>query len=357
MLARGATIGMLGGGQLGRMLAEAAARLGFGVIVLDPNQDCPAARFADHHIVAAYDDVEALDMLADRCAVATYEFENIDLGAVERLSGKIPVLPDPWALRVTQDRLTEKVFLRETGIETAAFRAVDGVPQLAMALSDLKGRAILKTRRLGYDGKGQIWFGDGDPDVTPDEAMRRVGGVPSILESVVDFSCEVSVIVTRAADGSVHEFEPARNDHRHGVLYRSTVPSGLDPTVVANAMAKTRALAKRLRYVGTLALEFFVMADGRLIANEIAPRVHNSGHWTEGACTVSQFEQHIRAITGWPLAESYRHSDCVMTNLLGDEIDDLKSWAGDGAVRVHDYGKTETRAGRKMGHVVRLVPR
>lgn len=357
MLKRGATIGILGGGQLGRMLAEAAARLGFSVIVLDPNEDCPAARFADRHLAAAYDDLEALDTLADRCDVATYEFENIDLGALERLSGKIPVRPDPWALRVTQDRLTEKVFLRETGIETAAFRAVDGVPQLAMALSDLKGRAILKTRRFGYDGKGQIWFGDGDPDITPAEAISRFAGAPSILESVVDFDCEISVIVTRALDGSVHEFEPARNDHRHGVLYRSSVPCGLDRSVVADAMTKTRTLANRLRYVGTLALEFFVMADGRLIANEIAPRVHNSAHWTEAACSVSQFEQHIRAIAGWPLAESYRHSDCVMTNLLGDEIDGLASWAADGAVRVHDYGKTESRPGRKMGHVVRLVPR
>ncbi|WP_244597744.1 5-(carboxyamino)imidazole ribonucleotide synthase [Roseitalea porphyridii] len=358
MLARGATIGLLGGGQLGRMLAEAAARLGFHVIVLDPNADCPAARFCDRHIVAGYDDSAALDELAERCDVATFEFENIDLGALEYLSGRIPVHPDAWALRVTQDRLTEKTFLRETGIDTAPFRAVDGARQLEMALADIDGGgAILKTRRFGYDGKGQIRFGHGADDPAPEEAMARIGGAPSILEGFVDFACEISVVVTRGRDGTVHEFEPARNDHEGGILARSTVPCGLDSIIMADAMEKTRALATRLRYVGTLALEFFVMDDGTLIANEIAPRVHNSGHWTEAACSVSQFEQHIRAIAGWPLAESYRHSDCVMTNLIGDAIDDLPQWARDGAVRVNDYGKAETRAGRKMGHVVRLVPR
>ena len=358
MLGRGATIGLLGGGQLGRMLAEAAGRLGFRAIVLDPNRDCAAARFCDRHIAAAYDDPAALDELAGRCDVATFEFENIDLGALEYLSGRIPVHPDAWALRVTQDRLTEKTFLREAGIETAPFRAVDGTPQLEMALADLDGRgAILKTRRFGYDGKGQIRFGHGEADPTPAEAMRRIGGAPSILEGLVDFACEISVIVTRAPDGTVHEFEPARNDHEGGMLARSTVPCGLDPAIMADAMAKTRALAARLRHVGTLALEFFVMEDGRLIANEIAPRVHNSGHWTEAACSVSQFEQHIRAVAGWPLAESYRHSDCVMTNLIGDGIKALPEWAADGAVRLNDYGKTEIKPGRKMGHVVRLVPR
>ncbi|WP_424992864.1 5-(carboxyamino)imidazole ribonucleotide synthase [Oceaniradius stylonematis] len=356
MLQRGATIGLLGGGQLGRMLAEAAARLGFSVIVVDPNGDCPAARFSDLYIAAAYDDLDALDRLAALCDVVTFEFENIDLGALEHLSGKVPVHPDAWALRVTQDRLTEKTFLRETGIETVDFHAIDGAPQLAMALADMGGRGILKTRRFGYDGKGQIRFG-GDSDPTPEEAWDAIGGAPAILEALAGFDCEISVIVTRGRNGETHEFEPARNDHEGGILARSTVPCGLDSIVMADAMEKTRALASRLRYVGTLALEFFVMEDGRLIGNEIAPRVHNSGHWTEAACSVSQFEQHIRAISGWPLAESYRHSDCVMTNLIGDEIGALPGWAADGAVRVHDYGKRETRPGRKMGHVTRLVPR
>lgn len=357
MLKRGATIGILGGGQLGRMLAISAARLGFRTIVLDPNDNCPAAQLCNRHICAAYDDLAAIGDLADQSDVVTFEFENIDLGALEQLEGSAQVHPSAWSLRVTQDRLVEKTFLRETGIPTADFRAIANAQQLRIALADLGGKAILKTRRFGYDGKGQIRFGMGGDEPTPEQAIEQAGEVPLILETLIEFRCEISVIATRSKDGHFHEFEPARNDHQSGILARSTVPCGLDATITGRAMRLARKLVDRLDYVGTLGLEFFVMDDGTLIANEMAPRVHNSGHWTEAACTVSQFDQHIRAIAGWPLAESYRHSDCVMANLVGDEINDIPKWANDGAVMVHDYGKARPRDGRKMGHVTRIVPR
>ena len=357
VLRRGATIDIIGGGQLGRMLAMAAMRLGFRTIVLDPQPDCPAAQPANDQIAAAYDDQDALDQLAERSDVVTFEFENIDLGALEQVSSRAHIHPAPWALRVTRDRLVEKTFLREAGIPTAEFRTIANADQLRIALKGLGGKAILKTRQFGYDGKGQVRFGHGGDEPSPEDAMAAVAGTPVILETLVDFDCEISVIVTRGQDRSVHEFEPSLNDHRDGLLSTATVPCGLPQSVIDDAMRCARKVVDKLDYVGTLGLEFFVIADGGLIANEIAPRVHNSGHWTEAACSVSQFEQHIRAIVGWPLAKSVRHSDCVMTNLIGAEIDDTLQWAGDGAVMVHDYGKTETRPGRKMGHVTKLVPR
>ena len=356
-LARGDTIGIVGGGQLGRMLAMAAAKLGFRIVIVDPQPDCPAAQLANAQIVAAYDDLAALDRMAGQCEVATFEFENVDLGALEYLSGKVPVFPGPWALRVAQDRLVEKTFLRETGIATADFRAIANADQLRIALADLGGHAILKKRRFGYDGKGQIRFHNAKADPTPQQAMEMLAGAPLILEAYVPFECEISVIATRGQDRSVHAFEPARNDHEHGILRTSTVPCGLSAEVAAQAMQNARKVVNALDYVGTLGLEYFVLADGRLVANEIAPRVHNSGHWTEAACTVSQFEQHIRAVAGWPLADSYRHSDCVMVNLLGDDIGALKRWSADGAAMIHDYGKVDVRKDRKMGHVTRLEPR
>ncbi len=356
-LPRGATIGIIGGGQLGRMLAMAAGRLGFETVILEPQPDCPAAQMANLQIEAAYSDTDALGRLANACDVVTFEFENVDADALHALSDRVPVHPPAHALRVAQDRLDEKRFLRKAGLATADFHAVDTTDDLTAALAAFGGRGILKTRRMGYDGKGQVRF-DGRPgDATPQAARDAIGGVPAILEAMVDFDCEISVIATRAADGATHCFEPPRNVHTDGILARSTVPNGLEPTVSERARDQARALCERLVYVGTLGLEFFVLADGGLLANEFAPRVHNSGHWTEAACTASQFEQHVRAIAGWPLADAQRHSDCVMDNVIGDDIARLPALATEPGVMVHDYGKAAPRPGRKMGHATRLTPR
>ena len=348
------TIGIIGGGQLGRMLALAASRLNFRTVILEPQPDCPALQLANRQIVAAYDDEAALRELADACDVVTYEFENVPVGAARFLDERKPVHPPARALEVAQDRLAEKTFLNECGIPTAAFRAVDGQADLDAALAGFGGSGVLKTRRLGYDGKGQVVFRPGDDAAG---AYDRLGGVPLILESFVDFAREISIIAARSADGSVACYDPAENVHRDGILHTSTVPAAIDEATALAARAAAARLLGALDYVGVIGIEFFVDRKGGLIANEIAPRVHNSGHWTEAACVVSQFEQHIRAVTGLPLGDPARHSDCVMRNLIGDEIDDLERWAAEKDVLIHLYGKTEPRPGRKMGHVTRLTGR
>jgi 5-(carboxyamino)imidazole ribonucleotide synthase len=356
-LPRGATIGIIGGGQLGRMLSMAAARLGFKTCVLEPQEDCPAEQTCNYQIVAPYDDLAALDDLAGRCDVVTYEFENIDLEAARWLEARATLRPGTLALEIAQDRLTEKNFLNAQGIATVAYREVTGEESLNAALKEFAGRGVLKTRRLGYDGKGQIRFRGTSEDPSMPEALDAIGRAPAILEEFAPFSAEISVIATRAIDGSVVCFDPPRNIHTDGILSTSTLPSGVAPEICGNAKQAAAALADALSYVGTLGLEFFVMEDGTLRANEFAPRVHNSGHWTEAASAISQFEQHIRAIAGWPLGNGSRHSDCVMGNLLGDAILRIPELACDSGVVVHDYGKTESRPGRKMGHFTRLGPR
>jgi 5-(carboxyamino)imidazole ribonucleotide synthase len=356
-LRRGAMIGIIGGGQLGRMLAMAAARLGFRTCVLEPQKDCPAAQLCNDQIVAAYDDLSALHELADRCDVITYEFENIDLDAARWLGTVADLRPGALALEIAQDRLSEKTFLNDNGIPTVGFRAIADSGELAAALADFGGRGILKTRRLGYDGKGQIRFRSDDTDPTPEEALQSLGNVPVILEEFAPFSAEISVIAARGADGTVVCYDPPRNVHQDGILATSTVPGGVGEAVEAAATAAAAKLAGALSYVGVLGLEFFVMPDGSLRANEFAPRVHNSGHWTEAACTVSQFEQHVRAIAGWPLADAARHGDCVMHNLIGDDIARIPALAAESGVLVHDYGKKQSRTGRKMGHFTRVSPR
>jgi len=347
------TIGIIGGGQLGRMLAMAAARLNFRTIILEPQSDCPAAQLASEQIVAAYDDSDALDALARACDVVTYEFENVPVAAAERLQGSVPVYPPPKALEVAQDRLTEKRFLNECGIATADFRAVDSQDDLAAALADFDGRGVLKTRRLGYDGKGQRVFRSADDD--PSGAYESLGSVPLILESLVPFEREISIIAARGADGTVDAYDPAENVHRRGILHTSVVPAKISEPTASAASAAAGRLLNALGYVGVIGIEFFVMADGSLVANEIAPRVHNTGHWTEAACVISQFEQHIRAVAGLPLGDPRRHSDCRMTNLIGDEIADVGEWLKHADVLVHLYGKSEARPGRKMGHVTELT--
>lgn len=352
-LAPGAAIGIIGGGQLGRMLAMAAARLGYRTVVLEPQADCPAAQLANRQIVAAYDDPTALDELAQSASVVTYEFENVPVEAANRLASTVPVFPPPRALEVSQDRVTEKTFLNTNGISTAAFRAVDSDGGIAAALDAFGGSGVLKTRRLGYDGKGQMVIRPGEAEALKD-VYAEMGNVPLILEELVPFECEISVIAARGQDGSVVAFDPARNVHREGILRSSTVPAGVSEKIAEQARQASFKLLEALDYVGVIGVEFFVTADGRVLANEFAPRVHNSGHWTEAACVVSQFEQHIRAIAGLPLGKPGRHSDCVMENLIGDDVDHVPALLAEPNLFLHLYGKTETRAGRKMGHFTRL---
>ncbi len=347
------TIGIIGGGQLGRMLAMAAARLNLRTVILEPQPDCPAAQVANAQIVAPYDDPDALAELARLSDVVTYEFENVPVTAAEKLAASVPVFPPPRALEVSQDRLVEKSFIRDCGILTADFAAVDSQADLEAALDAFGGVGVLKTRRLGYDGKGQRLFRS--PAESREGAFEALGGVPLILESLVPFEREVSIIAARDRDGTIACYDPAENVHRNGILHTSTLPARVNETTADQARKAARAILDSLDYVGVIGVEFFVLPDGGLVANEIAPRVHNSGHWTEAACVISQFEQHIRAVAGLMLGDPRRHSDCVMQNLIGDDIDDVPAWLEKPGVLVHLYGKTEARPGRKMGHITQIL--
>lgn len=350
----GATIGIIGGGQLGRMLASSAARLGFRTLVLDPDPDCPAAQVASDLVRGAYDDTAALRTLAERSDVVTYEFENVPVAPLRSLGTAKSIHPPIEALEVAQDRVVEKAFLNGIGIATAPWRAIDDPQELDHALLDLGGDCILKTRRLGYDGKGQATITEGSPH---DDVFESLGSVPSILEKKVPFEREISVIAARGKDGAFAAFDPAENVHRMGILSRSTVPAAVPDTVWDQAVATARTILDRLAYVGVIGVEFFVGTDGGLLVNEIAPRVHNSGHWTEAACTISQFEQHIRAVAGLPLGSPERHSDCVMENLIGADVERAGTLLAEPHTLLTLYGKREARAGRKMGHATRLTPR
>ncbi|MCO6185054.1 5-(carboxyamino)imidazole ribonucleotide synthase [Rhizobium sp. L1K21] len=345
------TIGIIGGGQLGRMLAMAAARLSFHTIILEPQKDCPAAQVANRQIVAAYDDKKALAELAKACDIVTYEFENVPVDAAKKLAKDVSVYPPPRALEVSQDRLIEKQFLRECGIGTADFLKVDSQEELESALSKFGRKGVLKTRRMGYDGKGQKLFKDGE---SSEGVFDLLGGVPLILESLVPFVREVSIIAARSADGGTAFYDTAENVHKNGILHTSTVPANIADDSQDAAAVAAKAILEALDYVGVVGVELFVLEDGSIVANEIAPRVHNSGHWTEAACTISQFEQHIRAVAGLPLGSTARHSNCVMTNLIGDDIKSLSHWLNRQDAYIHLYGKEEARPGRKMGHVTAL---
>ncbi|MBF9029268.1 5-(carboxyamino)imidazole ribonucleotide synthase [Rhodobacterales bacterium HKCCE3408] len=349
-LAPGSTIGILGGGQLGRMLAMAAARLGYRCHIYEPGA-APAADVAAGWTQAPYDDVEALTSFARACDLVTFEFENIPAAALERLTSLVPLFPDRRALEVSQDRLTEKRFLRDIGLATAPFGAVDGPESLGHALSETGMPAILKTRRFGYDGKGQARIADMNEAKT---ALATFGGAPAIAEGVVPFSIEISVIAARGRDGSVSAYDPGENVHEDGILSTTTVPARIPPGLKTDAVLIASRILNALDYVGVLGVELFVTADG-LVVNEIAPRVHNSGHWTQAGCAVDQFEQHIRAIAGWPLGDGSRHADVRMENLIGDDVHRAVALAAEPGVQVHLYGKGEVRAGRKMGHVNRVM--
>ncbi|AUM73701.1 5-(carboxyamino)imidazole ribonucleotide synthase [Paracoccus jeotgali] len=341
----GSVIGILGGGQLGRMLSMAAARLGYLTHIYEPGA-APAAEVAYALTTAEYDDAEALRRFAGAVDVITYEFENVPAKSLDLLESLRPIRPNRRALSVSQDRLTEKQFLTGLGLRTAPFADVGDRDALPAALAEIGTPAILKTRRLGYDGKGQIRFSDaGQGDWT---------GAPSVLEGFVDFSAEISVIVARGMDGQVAAFDPGLNLHQGGILRRTTVPCGLPASVVTDAVLLAARIAAALNYVGVMGVELFVTDQG-LIVNEIAPRVHNSGHWTQAGCAVDQFEQHIRAIAGLPLGDGQRHADVVMENLIGDDMDRLPALLAAPDTQIHLYGKAEVRAGRKMGHVNRIV--
>jgi len=349
----GSTIGIIGGGQLGRMLAMAAARLGYRTLILEPHADCPAAQTANRQIVGDYDNAYALAELAREADIVTYEFENVPVAAATALAADVPVFPPPRALEVSQDRVTEKTFLNEAGLSTAPFRAVDNNGDILAALSAFGGSGVLKTRRMGYDGKGQRVLREAGEAAGLYAAM---GGVPLILEGLVPFVREISVVAARGRDGALAAFDPAENVHRDGILHSSTVPAAIGPATAASARDAAFAILEALGYVGVIGVEFFALADGALLVNEIAPRVHNSGHWTEAACTVSQFEQHIRAITGLPLGDAARHCDCVMENLIGHEVERAPALLAEPNLMLHLYGKAEARPGRKMGHFTRLWP-
>lgn len=353
-LSPNSTIGIIGGGQLGRMLAMAAARLGYRTLILEPQADCPAAQVANGQIVAAYDDTDALDELAAASDVVTYEFENVPVMAARSLLPRVAVHPAPAALEAAQDRLAEKTFLNEAGIATAPFRAVDSDDDLAAGLAAFGGNGVLKTRRLGYDGKGQRVFRGAAP-ADAAGVFEAMGAVPLILEGFIAFEREISVIAARGMDGTIRAYAPAENVHRDGILHTSTVPAAISAETAMEATAAVSTILEALDYVGVIGVEFFVMADGSLVANEMAPRVHNSGHWTEAACAISQFEQHVRAVAGLPLGLGDRHSDCVMENLIGDDITKVPAIALEADAVIHLYGKAQARPGRKMGHVNRIA--
>lgn len=350
-LAPGRVIGILGGGQLGRMLSVAASRLGLKCHIYDPMEMPPAGDVAHRVTTGAWDDHDALRAFANSVDVITYEFENIPAATLDLLESLVPVRPGRRALEVSQDRLTEKTFLSELGLTTAPFRDIPTLEALESTLEVLGTPAILKTRRLGYDGKGQVRI------TSPDQAAQAfadMAGQDAILEGMVDFAFEVSVIAARGPSGEVACFDPGENVHRDGILRTTTVPARLTQSQRMDAVLLAGRILNALDYVGVMGVELFVTPAG-LIVNEIAPRVHNSGHWTQAGCTVDQFEQHIRAVAGWPLGNGQRFADVVMENLIGDDMDRLEDLRREADTQVHLYGKSETRAGRKMGHVNRVV--
>ena len=357
VLKPGATIGILGGGQLARMLALAAAPLGLRCHVYSPEKDSCAFDVVHAGTCAKYDDEASLGRFAGAVDVITYEFENVPAKTAAFLAGRRPVLPDPQVLETTQDRLVEKNFISALKIATAPYAPVHSATQLTDGIALTGLPAVLKTRRLGYDGKGQAKV---TKDVNPVAAWRSLHNAPCIVEGFIDFEREVSVVAARSRDGKVECFEVTENEHRDHILKISRVPAKVTPALAREARQIATRIATAFDYVGVLAVEMFVVRKGArraLLVNEIAPRVHNSGHWTIDGATVSQFEQHIRAVAGWPLAKPLRLGSRVeMVNLIGTEVSEAARWLTVPGASVHVYGKGEARAGRKMGHVTRVWP-
>ncbi len=347
----GSTIGILGGGQLGRMLSVAASRLGFKTHIYEPGANPPAADVAHAVTTAPYGDIAALTAFAKSVDVITYEFENIPTAALDALEALKPIRPNRRALAISQDRLAEKAFLTSLGLTCAPYAGVTSLADLDAAIVKIGTPAILKTTRLGYDGKGQArLMAPADAPV----AWDTMQGAPSVLEGFIDFTHEVSVIAARALDGSVACYDPGENVHRSGILHSTTIPARLTAAQRTDAVLMAARILTALDYVGVMGVELFVTPKS-LIVNEIAPRVHNSGHWTQNGCAVDQFEQHIRAITGWPLGDGSRHCDVVMENLIGDDILRVPALATERHTALHLYGKADAKPGRKMGHINRVV--
>lgn len=349
----GSTLGIMGGGQLGRMLSQAASRLGFDVIILDPEDDSPAGRVSAGKVVAPYDDPAALNELGRLCDVVTFEFENVPAASIEQLAatGTI-VAPGPMALRVAQDRVEEKTFLNSVGATTVDFAVIDSLDDLKDAVATLGLPCLLKTRREGYDGKGQAWIRS---QQQAEAAYAAIGGRPAILEAAAAFTRELSVIAARGRNGMVATYPLGENRHKAGVLSTTLAPALVSSATQARAREIAQAILDGLDYVGVLGVELFELADGTLLVNEIAPRVHNTGHWTQDGCACDQFEQHIRAVAGWPLGSTDAHARVEMTNLLGDEASAWLALANQTDVRLYLYGKAEARPGRKMAHANRIT--
>ena len=345
----GARVGILGGGQLGRMLAVAGARLGLHVHVYDPSPAPPAAETARDCTTAPWDDAAALEGFARACDVVTYEWENVPSPALDAVERHAPLRPGRRAIEVSADRLTEKRFIEDLGLRVAPFAPVEDAASLGDALSSIGVPAILKTRRLGYDGKGQARI---ETEADAGAALEAMAGAPAILERLVRFEREVSVIAARGADGAVAAYDPGENVHEGGILRTTRVPARIARPLATDAVLAAGRILGALDYVGVMGVELFVTGAG-LVVNEIAPRVHNSGHWTQGAAHVDQFEQHMRAVAGWPLGDGARFRDVEMENLIGRDVARIAAIAAEPAAQIHLYGKAETRAGRKMGHVIR----
>ncbi|HEY5732718.1 MAG TPA: 5-(carboxyamino)imidazole ribonucleotide synthase [Methyloceanibacter sp.] len=356
----GSTIGILGGGQLGRMLALAAARLGLNSHIYSDEPNAPAFDVAAYCTVGSFEDEAALGTFAASVDVVTCEFENVPARALEIAGKSAPVHPPAKSFAVAQDRLVEKDFMRGLGIPVADYADVHDEQSLRDALAHVQLPAILKTRRFGYDGKGQAVVRS---EKEAFAALKELGGQPSVIERLLTFEREISVIVVRGQNGEMKFYDPVENVHQSGILAISRVPARIHDDCAEEARGIAGKIAQALGHVGVLCVEMFQRGGDsprdqvpRLLVNEIAPRVHNSGHWTIDACLVSQFENHVRAIAGWPLGNTERHSDAVMTNLIGDDVNRWRELARED-LAVHLYGKAEARPGRKMGHTTRLLPR
>jgi len=350
-LPTGAIIGILGGGQLGRMLAVAAARLGLRAHIYEPAPNPPAADVAHAVTTAPYDDVAALTTFALSVDLVTFEFENIPTAALDVIEAITPIHPGRSALATSQDRLVEKTFLQGLGLTVAPFADIPDTASLEAAIATIGTPAILKTRRFGYDGKGQSRI------MTPQDAaagFADMAGAPAVLEGFINFTAEISIIAARNPQGEVACYDPGENVHRDGILHTTTVPARIPAKLRTDAVLLAARILNALDYVGVMGVELFVTPEG-LVVNEIAPRVHNSGHWTQNGCAVDQFEQHIRAIAGWPLGDGSRHSDVIMENLIGADMDRVPALAREAGCALHLYGKAETKPGRKMGHVNRIT--
>jgi 5-(carboxyamino)imidazole ribonucleotide synthase len=347
----GSTIGILGGGQLGRMTSLAAARLGYCCHIFAPDENNPASQVAAKTTTADYDDLVALNSFADQVDVVTLEFENVPRATLEHLSERLPVRPSADVLSIAQNRLVEKNYLRSIGVATADFADVRDLSTLSRAVGELGHNSILKSAAFGYDGKGQVAL-DEKTDLA--SAFEEMGSAQGILEKKIDFACEISVIVARSVTGKVAAYSPVENRHVHHILDTTIAPARVAVDVIANAEAIAKHIVEQLQVIGLLAVEMFVTLEGTVLVNEIAPRPHNSGHWTIDACQTSQFEQLVRAVTGLPLGSTERRADAIMKNLIGGDVEKWPALADDPYVFLHLYGKAEARPGRKMGHITRL---